>query len=163
MTVDELKKAVIEYEKKLFYEKTNFGESTGYWTLDFSMPGLYDTIYNHILVHKYYLNEKREEELSFESALLSWFCNVYKPIIGIITVEDLCGLFPGRTSSDLYVWIVKHWDTLKKIYGIEYTIADAAKDFGSRYGSVKRGLPVFFRSIFGGIIDGILGKTERGE
>jgi hypothetical protein len=156
MTVDELKKALIAYEKKLFYEKTNFGNITGYNSLDFSMPGLYDRIYNHILVHKYYLNEEQDDELSFDSAAFSWFCNVYKPVIDIITAEDLCGLFPGRTPSDLYVWIVKHWDTLKKMYGIHYTLADAARDFGSRYGSAKRGIPALLRLI----LDRILGKTE---
>ncbi|MDR0731538.1 MAG: transcriptional regulator, partial [Treponema sp.] len=77
MTTDELTTALIEYEKNIFYEKTGFGELTGFYGLNFTMPGRYDVIYNHILVHKYYLNEGKEEEIPFSDALISWYHNVY--------------------------------------------------------------------------------------
>ncbi|MDR2403821.1 MAG: transcriptional regulator [Spirochaetaceae bacterium] len=133
MTTEKLREAVISFEKKVFYEKTRYGELTGSYDLDFSDPGSYDVIYNHILVHKYYLNEGRREELPFEEALTSWYRNVYCPIIQIINDEKLCFNFPGRTASDLYVWIVKHWDDLKQKYGV-YALDDAARDFNDRYG-----------------------------
>ncbi|MDR2471604.1 MAG: transcriptional regulator [Treponema sp.] len=138
MTIDELKKALLLYEKNLFYEKTGFGNITGCGDLDFSMPGLYDVIYNHIEVHKYYLNMNRSGEVSFDEAAASWYGKVYAPIVEIITAEKLCSLFPGRTPSDLYVWAVKHWDKLKKKYGIHYSLSGAVRDFGLRYGSQKR-------------------------
>jgi len=137
MTVDELKKAVIDYEKKIFYEKTLYGELTGDKKLNFTQPGCYDVIYNHILVHKYYLNQKQEEEIDFKEALISWYNNVYSPIIKIINEEKLCLNFKGIGQSDLYVWIVKHWDFLKKENGIDFTIDDAARDFSVKYGSGK--------------------------
>jgi hypothetical protein len=141
MTTDDLRKALVAYEKKLFYQKTDFGAVTGCDTLDFTMPGRYDVVYNHILVHKYYMNEGQQDEIPFSKAIVSWFINVYKPIISIITVEDLCALFPGRTPSDLYVWIVKHWDQLKQKYGLQFSLHDAAKDFGEKYGKDKSGKP----------------------
>lgn len=134
MTADDLRRAVIDYEKKLFDEKTAFPELTGYYGLDFSAPGRYDVIYNHILVHKYFLNEKTDGEIPFSDALVSWFNNVYKPIIDIIEEDRLYARFPGRTASDLYVWIVKHWDFLKRKFGVHYTITDAARDFSQKYG-----------------------------
>lgn len=137
MTTEQLKQAVINYEKTLFYEKTNFYELTGCDNLDFSTPGRYDVIYNHILVHKYYLNEHATNEISFADALVSWYNNVYKPIIDIIQEEHLDARFPGRTPSDLYVWIVKHWDFLKKKYGVHYSMSDAAKDFAKKYGKKR--------------------------
>lgn len=135
MTADDLSRAVILYEKGLFEEKTAFRELTGYDGLDFSAPGRYDVIYNHILVHKYYLNERVHGEIAFSDALISWFNNVYKPIIDIIEEDRLYARFPGRTASDLYVWIVKHWDFLKRKYGVHYTITDAARDFSQKYGT----------------------------
>ena len=45
--------------------------------------------------------------------------------------------FKGRTNSDLYVWIVKHWDNLKSIYGLEYLLNEAAWDFKQKYGVTK--------------------------
>jgi hypothetical protein len=134
MTVDELREALIKYEKKIFYEKTNFGELTGDFDLDFTTTGRYDVIYNHILVHKYYLNQQRPGEIPFAEALVSWYRQVYRPITDIIRHEGLYLNFPGNSPSDLYVWIVKHWDFLKKKYGVHYSIADAARDFSVKYG-----------------------------
>jgi hypothetical protein len=133
MTTDHLREALIAYEKNIFYEKTKFGELTGDVSLDFSTPGRYDVIYNHILVHKYFLNESREEEIPFSDALVSWYNQVYSPALSIIREQWLLANFPGRTEGDLYVWIVKHWDFLKKKYG-GYTLADAAGDFSNKYG-----------------------------
>ncbi|MDR2100966.1 MAG: transcriptional regulator [Treponema sp.] len=151
MTVDELREALIKYEKKIFYEKTNFGELTGVEDLDFTSPGSYDVIYNHILVHKYYLNQQSPEELPFAEALVSWYHKVYRPIIDIIKNEGLIVRFPGHSPSDLYVWIVKHWDFLKKKYGIYYSIADAARDFSVKYGK-NRGKFFGFLAFFLGRI-----------
>jgi hypothetical protein len=137
MTTDKLREALICYEKKIFYEKTRYGELTGDQDLDFSMPGQYDVIYNHILVHKYYLNQHIEEEIPFEDALVSWYKKVFSPIMRIIRDEKLYLHFPGRTPSDLYVWIVKHWDFLKKKYGVHYSVSAAARDFSVRYGQTR--------------------------
>ena len=52
-TKEQMIKQVIDYEKRVFYNETNFGDITDYWCLDFSTPGQYDIIYNHILIHKY--------------------------------------------------------------------------------------------------------------
>ncbi|MDR2535729.1 MAG: transcriptional regulator [Treponema sp.] len=137
MTVDELQHSLIQYEKRIFYEKTEFGILTGDNNLDFSVTGRYDVIYNHILVHKYYLNQGKPEEIPFAEALVSWYKNVYSPIIRIINDEWIEVNFPGSTPSDLYVWIVKHWDFLKKKYGVHYSLAKAALDFSHKYGQSK--------------------------
>ena len=133
MTTDELRDALIAYEKSIFYEKTEFGSLTDYFDLDFSSPGRYDVIYNHILVHKYYLNENIEDEIPFNNALVSWYNNVYNPVVKIIKEQWLLANFPGRTEADLYVWIIKHWDFLKKKYGA-YSLSKAAGDFSRKYG-----------------------------
>ena len=151
MTVDELREAVVRYEKNIFYEKTSFGTRTGDMKLDFTQPGSYDVIYNHILVHKYYLNQSRKGELPFEEALVSWYSNVYRPIIRIIDGDMLCLNFPGKSPSDLYVWIVKHWDYLKKENGVHYSVADAARDFSVKYGNSKGRFYRFLSAILAGI------------
>lgn len=143
MTVDEMRDALINYEKNIFYEKTEFGSLTGFRDFNFSSPGRYDEIYNHILVHKYFMNENIENEIPFGEALVSWYNNVYNPIAQIIKEQWLLANFSGRTEADLYVWIVKHWDFLKKKYGA-YSMAEAARDFSRKYGQSKGR---FFRSL----------------
>jgi hypothetical protein len=136
MTIEALTEALISYEKKIFYEKTKFGELTGCEDLNFTTPGRYDVIYNHILVHKYFLNQHTAEEIPFSTALVSWYNKVYSPVINIIKEQWLLLHFPGRSPSDLYVWIVKHWDFLKKKYGV-YSLAEAARDFSQKYGQSR--------------------------
>ncbi|MDR0450558.1 MAG: transcriptional regulator [Treponema sp.] len=157
MSADEMKTAVINYEKKIFYEKTEFGKLTGCGDLDFTMPGRYDVIYNHILVHKYYINQDREEEISFPDALVSWYNEVYLPVINIIREQWLTLNFPGRSPSDLYVWIVKHWDFLKKKYGA-YSLSEAARDFSVKYGQSRGRFSRFLAALAGRI--GRIGKAR---
>jgi hypothetical protein len=153
MTTDQLREALINYEKNVFYDKTKFGELTGDMSLDFSTPGRYDVIYNHILVHKYFLNESMKEEIPFSDALVSWYKKVYSPAMAIIREQWLLADFPGRTEGDLYVWIVKHWDFAKKKYR-GYSLAQAADDFSRKYGQSKgrffRFLALLLDRIFGG-------------
>jgi hypothetical protein len=119
------------------------------------MPGRYDVIYNHILVHKYYMNEGQEEEIPFSDALVSWYRDVYQPIAQIIKEQWLALNFPGRSTADLYVWIVKHWDFLKKKYGV-YSLPEAARDFSIKYGQNRHG---FFRLL--AALAGFIGKFTK--
>jgi hypothetical protein len=135
MTLDELRKKVLAYEKNGFYENTEYGRLTGDEHLDFTSPGRYDQILEHVLVHKYYLNQTLLKELSFSDALWSWHENVYAPVVSAIEEEGLLSRFPDRTVSDLYMFIVQHWDELKRKYGLGYSIDEAARDYGERFGS----------------------------
>ncbi|MDR1126632.1 MAG: transcriptional regulator [Treponema sp.] len=148
-TIDDLKLSLIKYEKTIFYEKTHFAELTGDNNLDFTATGRYDVIYNHILVHKYFINQGIDEEIPFDSALVSWYKNVYLPIVQIIKTEWIRFDFPGATPGDLYVWIVKHWDFLKKKYGIHYSLSRAARDFTVKYGDGKGKFMRFLSKMLG--------------
>ena len=103
--LDTLLAAVIRYEKRVFYNET------------------------HILVHKYYINEQQHTEIDFSDALISWFQTVYLPVIAVIDKYKLLSNFKDRTKSDIYVWIVKHWDRLKQKNGNDFSLDDAARDF----------------------------------
>ena len=127
--LDTLLDAVIRYEKRVFYNETHFGDLTDYWDLDFTEAGRYDVIYNHILVHKYYMNEQQHTEINFNDALISWFKTVYLPVIAVIDKYTLLSDFKDRTKSDIYVWIVKHWDRLKQKNGNDFSLDEAARDF----------------------------------
>ena len=135
MDMNDIRSALIDYEKREFYAQTLFGQITDDADLDFTSAGAYDQIVEHILVHKYYMNQGSEKEIDFVMALDSWYRTVYSPIAGTIRAERLDARFRGRTVGDLYLYIVKHWDALKKRYGIHYPASAAARDFASRYGT----------------------------
>lgn len=116
-TLNGMMKQIISYEKRNFYFETNFGDITDYWVLDFSTAGQYDVIYNHILTHKYFINQNQTEEIPMEDAVLSWFNNVYLPVVTTIQKYKIMKYFRKNTVSDLYVWIITFYDELKKKFG----------------------------------------------
>lgn len=128
-TKDEMVKQVIAYEKRVFYNETNFGDITDYWMLDFTSPGQYDVIYNHILIHKYYINMDKKDEIPMQDAILSWFKNVYTPVIQAIDKYKILKNFKKRTKSDLYVFVIKYWDELKQKFGNDFSLDQAAQNF----------------------------------
>lgn len=131
--ITDMVKQIINYEKRVFYSETSFGDITDYWCLDFSRTGRYDVIYNHILTHKYYMNQNSEVEISMEDAILSWFNTVYMPLVSSIQKNKIMRYFPKRTLSDLYVWVVRYWDDVKHKYGDGVQIEEAVKDFRKEY------------------------------
>lgn len=135
LSYKKMKKQVINYEKRVFYTETGFGDITDFWCLDFSTTGQYDVIYNHILTHKYYINLNQTEEISIQDAILSWFETVYLPVIRHIKQRKILRNFPGRTPSDLYVWFIKYWDEIKKKFGESYSIDQGVQNFNEKYGT----------------------------
>lgn len=131
--ITDIIKQIINYEKRVFYSETGFGDITDYWCLDFSRTGRYDVIYNHILTHKYYINQGKDVEISMEDAILSWYNNVYLPLALIIQKKHILRAFPRRTIGDLYVWIVRYWDDLKKKFGENISLSEVVTDFKKEY------------------------------
>lgn len=138
-------KEIISYEKRNFYFETSFGDITDYWCLDFSTTGQYDVIYNHILTHKYFINQNQEKEISIEDAITSWFNTVYLPVIHTIDKYKIMKYFKHRTKSDLYVWIIKYFDELKRKFGDNCSLEDAVFDITNEY---KISLPTKIKNAF---------------
>jgi hypothetical protein len=134
MGAEDLVKQVIAYEKKRVYTETTIGQIVPEDELEFTEPGRFHEVLRHIQGHKYFINMNIKEEIAFADACRSWYENIYKPIIAIIKQENYLSRFPGRTDSDLYVWIVQHWDGLKKQYGNSFSIKSAADDYSRQFG-----------------------------
>lgn len=134
-SLQKMTRQVINYEKRVFYSETGFGDITDFWGLDFSVPGQYDVIYNHILTHKYYINMNKSEEIPMDKAILSWFTTVYLPVIKVIDRHNVMRYFKGRTKSDMYVYIIKYWDEIKTKFGNGYSLDEVATSFKTKYGT----------------------------
>ena len=62
-----------------------------------------------------------------KEAAQSWYKNVYSPIVQAIREEHLLASFPGSTEGDMYLWIVKRWDELKREKDKNLPIKEAVK------------------------------------
>jgi hypothetical protein len=78
-------------------------------------------------------------------AVRSWYDTVYLPVIKAIKHQRVLRRFKNRTPSDLYVWLVNYWDDLKKDFGNEYPIDEAAKEFKEHF--TENPFTNFFRRI----------------
>lgn len=134
ITMSKLNEELIRYEKDRFISQTHLDTLIPMEHIEFSSPGRFDEIITHIQGHKYFINQGQKEEISFDDAAVSWYFNVFLPIIEAISEDGIISRFPGRTSADLYTWIVKHWDGLKQKYGEKVSMKDAARDFSNRFG-----------------------------
>lgn len=132
-SLKKMTRQVIAYEKRVFYFETSFGDITDNWSLDFTAPGQYDVIYNHILTHKYYINMNQKEEIPLDEAILSWYKKVYIPVLTVIQNHKIMHHFKGRTISDLYVWMIKYWDELKSKFGEDVELEDIAESFQKKF------------------------------
>ncbi|HZK19698.1 MAG TPA: transcriptional regulator [Treponemataceae bacterium] len=134
MTKRQILRRIISYEKKVFYTKTSYGDITEDWDLDFSTTGQYDVIWNHIQIHKYYINQNRTYEIEMEEAILSWYNNVYRPVVRVLQKQKIMRKFRNRTFSDMYVWLIRYWDDLKQHVSDDYSLDTAATQFSYLYG-----------------------------
>lgn len=146
-TKEELFDILINHEKKNFLEMTKLDKFRDVSQLQFTSPGRFDIVLTHINGHQYFLGIDKNVAVSFEEAMLSWYDNLFEPIIDEIKEENILIYFPGRTEADLYVWIIKHWDELKNREGQEIKISDAVKSYKVNYG--KSPVDSFVKWLFG--------------
>ena len=126
ISMKEIRRRVIIYERDMFLAQY------GYLNLPmgdivFTTPGAYPELVHHILVHKYYINQNQKEEIPLPVAAKSWYENVYQPIVHVIRDEHLLASFPGCTEGDMYMWLVKRWDNIKRRENKQIPIEEAVK------------------------------------
>ena len=143
ITMKELRQKVVEYERSMFIAQYN----PTYLPMDdikFTTPGAYPEMVNHILVHKYYINQDIDHEISFEDAAKSWYRNVYSPIVKEVRAENLLQAFPGQSEGDMYMWLVRRWDEMKRTEGqnlsAEEAVRRAAHEKGGYLARLRRRL-----------------------
>jgi len=149
MSEDDIKRKVIEFEKRQFNECTRFDQLRPGYRMDFTAPGRYDEVCRHIQGHMRHMSVGTGREVSFEEAMLSWYDTLYEPIVRMIREEKALLHCPNRTPADLYVWIIRHWDEVEKRYGRPVSLREAVRDYADRHAERRLGKTVaFFRRIF---------------
>ena len=134
MTREDLTNIIIQHEKENFLEVTNLKDYKEAQSITFSYAGLFDELLIHIHTHQYFIGLENETPTDFDTAVKSWYDNLYEPIVLAIRKERAISHFIGRTESDLYVWIIRYWDDLKRKYGDTVLIDDAVKSYSKEYG-----------------------------
>ncbi len=115
MDIDEL---LLQLERAEFLEKTRLHELRPDIRIELTEPGRYRELLEHIDVHRYYLGLEKQRYVPYEEAVLSFIENVYLPIVEEIRKSGILKMFPGRTETDLYLWIARHRERLRAKYNL---------------------------------------------
>jgi hypothetical protein len=102
-------------------------------------PDRYNQLLEHISVHRYFMGIDQQREVSWEEAVVSWYDNVYMPLVKLIREYEVLEYFPGRTEADLYAWLIKHQEAMRLYHGGDYmTPQETVADFLSKLPEARR-------------------------
>ena len=74
----------------------------------------YSRLLEHIRVHGYYKGIEAGRDIPWHEEVASWRDTVYRPTIGIIRRSGILDEFPGRTETDLYLFLMDHLHRLRQ-------------------------------------------------
>lgn len=128
----DIRDLVLKQEYAAFLEATGLDKIRPEARIEFTIPGQYEKLLEHIAAHRWFLGEQQKREVPFEEAVASWYDNVYRPLVEIIRSQNILEDFPGRTEADLYLWIIEHQWYLRELCG-DVSMEEAARHFAEQY------------------------------
>jgi hypothetical protein len=104
----DLNDLISKQEALAFFSQTRLLEVRPAARIELSLPGRYEQVLEHIRAHQWYLGVEQQREVPFHEAVTSWYDRVYLPLVELIHTQGVLREFPGRSATDLYLWIIKH-------------------------------------------------------
>jgi hypothetical protein len=101
--------------------------------IEFTVPGQYCKLEEHIAVHRCFVGQRESREVPYNEAVARWYDEVYCPLAEIIREAEILTQFPGRTEADLYLWLIEHQYYLCEETGYEVPLEEAAADFSAEF------------------------------
>jgi uncharacterized protein (TIGR00730 family) len=149
----------IKAEYATFLQETRLDQSRPGQNIEFTLPGQYRKLYEHIAVHRYFVGLNQHREVPYREAAALWYDEVYRPVVQVIREEKILDQFPNRTEADLYLWITEHRHYLSERYRQEVPLEQAAAEFSRDFavGPGKKQLDAEVKRAK----SGLLGKEKR--
>ena len=119
---------IIKSEYIDFLEKTNLANARPNVDLSVTIPGQYEKLMEQIDICCYIFTNEQEEKAALQDAALNWYDDMYIPLAEAIRDRELLQWFPGRTITDLYIWISENRAALEKELGWEIQSEAAVTD-----------------------------------
>lgn len=129
---------IIKAELANFLERTGLEEVKPEANFEMTAPGRYWELDTQIEAHRYLISQTEQRHISYPEAVIGWYEQVYLPVIKLIRERGILQDFPGRTETDLYLWIFRHRAELEKNLGWQIDAEAAASDLVSQHGKNAR-------------------------
>lgn len=127
---DSLDVMLIRFGERYFMDKTALDRLRPDHTIRLTTPGRYTELLAQIEHLHQLLQVIDERPVSDEEAVTAWYDIIYLPTVQIISESGLLETFPGRSESDLFVWLSIHRDQLGQDYD---NLADLAGFLAGQY------------------------------
>ena len=96
---------IIKAEYADFLQQTDFANIRPGVDLTVTVPGQYEKLLEHIQVHRYFMGIDFQRDISYPEAIGHWYDEVYTSITEPVREGGLLRWFPGRTETDMYLWV----------------------------------------------------------
>ena len=124
---------IIAARQAEFLAETGLDRSRPEAKLPVTAPGQYRHLQSQIEEHRHHLQERRKKDVTLAEAAKEWYEDRYRPVIEVIRRRRILQYFPGRTETDLYVWIMRHRQELETELGWSVATDAAATDLVTRF------------------------------
>jgi hypothetical protein len=133
----DMRSLLLKEEYSDFLAWTNLADLCSDQRIEFSEPGGYLDLVGHINAHRYYLGLEQGRPVERDQAVVSWYHEVYLPVVEVLRDQQALRFFTGRTEADLYRWIMDHrWYLRERNGGADpgplVAVADYVQLFGRR-------------------------------
>lgn len=145
----DLEKLAIQETYHQFLKETQIRKNYPQANLQLTLFGGYPILMEHIHAHKSYLNQMKNDDISFYEASCSWYESVYLPLTEIIRKNRIMKQFLHRTETDFYLWIIENRRKLRReLSGVEEA-ETLVEIYSRKYNRPFRKIIGAFRRFFG--------------
>jgi nucleotide-binding universal stress UspA family protein len=116
-----------------FLEKTRLDAAYPDLNLETTSGGAYQSLEEHIGVHRYFMGLEQGREIPVPEAAAHWYETVYMPTVNLILARGMLREFPTRTTTDLYLWLSDHQGELQDSLGWEISAEAVVEDLTSKH------------------------------
>jgi len=120
-----------------FLERTHIDRLCPDLDIRLTQPDAYADLLNEIQAYQGILSQIDNQEIPFDEAVVLWGEMRYTPIVDIIRQRDILQDFPGRTHTDLYLWLCRNQAELAAHCGDPVLMEEAADDLAKRLGEAR--------------------------
>ena len=132
-TPKDMRDLVLKAEYRSFLKRTRLDLLRPEQKIECTRAVGYRVLLDHIDVHRYVRGIEEGRELTHEEAVISWYDNLYRPIVEIFRDQGLLDRFPDRKEADLYVWTSRHLFFLGERQRVGRDPRRAAQRLAKRY------------------------------
>jgi hypothetical protein len=117
-----------------FLEETDLERLRPDVDIRLTVAGGYAELLEEIEVYQLILTGVDRREIQLDEAVDLWCDLRYAPIVALIREQHVLADFPGRTETDLFLWLCRNQRELEASYQEHVLMDEAAEDLSKRYG-----------------------------